>query len=100
MIEKVLASAKKKILYLPHAVQQMSRFDRMITPFEVEEVIYNGEIIEYYKDDPRGESCLMLHFPDGRSIHIVCAPKADYLAIITAYIPNPNQWNENFKVRK
>ena len=100
MIEKVLWSAKKKILYLPHAVQQMSRPDRMITPSEVEEVIHNGEIIEQYEDDPRGESCLMLHFPDGRAIHIVCAPKADYLAIITAYIPDPNQWDKSFKVRR
>ena len=100
MIEKVIRSAKKRILYLPHAVQQMSRPDRMITPFEVEKVIYNGEIIEQYTDDPRGESCLMLHSQDSRIIHIVCAPKTDYLAIITAYVPDPDQWDESFKVRK
>ena len=100
MIEKVIASAKKKILFLPHAVQQMSRPDRMITPIEVEEVVYNGEIIEYYADDPRGDSCLMLYFPNNRGVHIVCAPKSDYLAIITAYIPNPDQWDKHLKMRK
>lgn len=100
MLEKVISSAKKKILYLPHAVQQMSRPDRMITPLDVEEVIFSGEIIEYYQDDPRGESCLMLNFPGGRCIHVACAPKLDYLAIITAYVPNSKQWDSSFKKRK
>ena len=75
MIENVILSAKKKILYLPHAVQQMSRPDRMITPAEIEETIFQGEVIEYYQDVPRGESCLMFHFLGRRYIHVVCAPK-------------------------
>ncbi len=81
MLDNVISSAKWKILYLPHAVQQMSRPDRMITPLDVEKVIFCGEIIELYHDDPRGKSCLMLSFPDGRCVHVVCAPKLDYLAI-------------------
>lgn len=100
MLEKIILSAKKKILYLPHAVQQMSRPDRMITSLEVEATIFNGEIIELYENDPRGESCLMLHFPEGRSIHVVCAPKSEYLAIISAYIPSSEQWDASFKKRK
>ncbi len=86
-------------MYLPQAVQQMSRFDRMISPAEVEIAVYQGEIIEYYPDDPRGESCLILHTSDKRSLHVVCAPKTDYLAIITAYIPHPEQWDKFFKQR-
>ena len=101
ILSKVKASAKKKILYLPHAIRQMSRPDRMISPNDVREVIQNGEIIENYPEDPRGHSCLMLYQKiDNRPIHIVCAPKEDYLAIITAYIPTPDEWDAKYKKRK
>ena len=50
-------ASKKKILFLPHAVRQMSRIDRMITPDEVSRIILNGEIIEDYPNDSRGHSC-------------------------------------------
>jgi len=72
----------------------------MITPLEIEAAIINGEIIESYEEDPRGESCLMLHSTEDRSIHLVCAPKPEYLAVITAYIPCPKQWDASFKKRK
>jgi hypothetical protein len=40
---------------------------------------------------------LLLGYGDGeRAIHIVAAPKEEYLAIITAYIPNPTQWSSDF----
>lgn len=94
-------SAEKRILFLPHAVRQMSKPERMISTEEVRQVIENGEIIENYPNDPRGHSCLMLGFGiDKRPIHIVCAPKKEYLAIITAYIPNEEEWENNFKKRK
>jgi len=32
-------AAKKKLLFLPHAIRQMSRPERMITPQEVERVV-------------------------------------------------------------
>jgi hypothetical protein len=49
----------------------------------------------------RGHSCLLLGSGDGdRPIHIVCSPKPDYLAVITAYIPQPDQWSADFKERK
>lgn len=59
-----------------------------------------GELIEDYPDDFRGHSCLILGLGnEQRAIHIVCSPKDDYLAIITAYLPNPNQWSLDFKRR-
>ena len=54
MNKKIISVAKKRILFLPHAIKQMSRVDRMISPEEVEECIFNGEIIEVYLDDSRG----------------------------------------------
>ncbi|MFN0117636.1 MAG: DUF4258 domain-containing protein [Elusimicrobiota bacterium] len=101
ILEIIKKSAENKILFLPHAVNQMSRLDRMITPSEVRKVISCGEIIENYPKDIRGHSCLMLGFGDNkRPIHVVCAPKNEFLAIITAYIPSGNEWKEDFKERK
>ena len=79
----------------------MTQTDRMISPEDVRDALEKGEIIEYYSEDPRGPSCLMLcHKAKDRPIHVVCAPKEDYLAIITAYIPSLDEWDDTFKKRK
>lgn len=101
MREAVRAAAILRILYLPHAIRQMARPDRMITPAEVEHVIETGELIEEYPDDPRGASCLILGYGKGRrAIHAACAPKPEYLAVITAYLPDPEQWEADFRRRR
>ena len=98
--DDIRAAAGKRVLYLPHAIRQMARVDRMITTAEVDVVIASCEIIEDYPDDPRGHSCLLLGFGDqGRAIHVLCSPKMDYLAIITAYLPDPLRWSNNFRSR-
>ena len=100
MIERIRSAAKKKILFLPHAVQQMSSLDRMIRPREVRQVVTHGSVIEDYPEVLRGHSCLLLgHGKENRPIHVVCSPKDEYLVIITAYIPDQKQWNENFSRR-
>ena len=79
----------------------MANPDRMISVDEVIYVIEHGEIIEDYPEDERGHSCLLLgKGKDGRSIHVVCTPKDDYLAIITTYLPDPRQWTDNFRKRR
>jgi hypothetical protein len=101
VLDQLRAAAAKRILFLSHAVHQMSRPNRMISPAEVDAVIAAGELVEDYPEDVRGHSCLLLGVgAGGRPIHIVCSPKADYLAIITAYIPHPDQWSADFKNRK
>ena len=73
----------------------------MISTDEVRQVIKKGELIEDYPEDVRGHSCLILgHGKIDRPIHVVCSPKEDYLAVITAYLPNPKQWEDNFRKRK
>jgi len=91
--------ATQKILFLPHAVRQMSNVNRMISTYEIREVIFEGEIIEDYPEDARGHSCLMFKDNQNRAIHVVCTPKDEYLAIITAYIPDDRQWNKDYKIR-
>jgi hypothetical protein len=97
---QVRAASAKRRLYLPHAIRQMAKPDRMITTNEARAVIEHGEVIEDYPDDPRGHSCLMLGYGEmNRPIHIVCAPKDHYLAIITAYVPEPDKWSHDYRVR-
>ncbi|KKW34689.1 MAG: hypothetical protein UY82_C0062G0004 [Candidatus Uhrbacteria bacterium GW2011_GWC2_53_7] len=101
ILEEVRQAAQTRLLFLPHAIRQMSRPERMITPSEVETVVVRGELIEDYPQDPRGHSCLLLGFGHAdRAVHVVCSPKGDYLAIITAYLPDPAQWSEDFRRRR
>lgn len=102
IIEWVRQAAANKVLFLPHAIRQMSRPDRMISVKEVKEIIKKGELIEDYPEDIRGHSCLIYGFSkvENRPIHIVCSPKSDYLAVITAYLPDSCDWTDGFKKRR
>ena len=73
---------------------------RHISVQEIRETFANGEVIEDYPEDARGHSCLMLAFVAKRPLHVVCAPKDDYLVIISAYLPNDQEWEENYRKRK
>lgn len=101
ILGQVREAAAKRILFLPHALSQMNSAERMISTAEVQATIFRGEVIEDYPEDMRGHSCLILgQGEDRRPIHVVCAPKSDYLAIITAYLPNPSQWELDWRTRR
>jgi hypothetical protein len=101
ILQKIRKASKRRILFLPHAIRQMSRPDRMIGAGDVKRIIAEGEVVEDYADDPRGPSCLMMGFDkEGGAIHILCAPTDEYLAIITAYRPSRLEWEKDFKSRK
>jgi hypothetical protein len=100
-IDKIRQSAKKKIIFTLHAVEEMNAEEEIINVQEVRDVVFNGEIIEDYPEDKRGHSCLMLGMPDNkRPIHVVCAPKEEFLAIITVYIPSLDKWEPGFRTRR
>ena len=100
IIKLVRDSASKRLLFLPHAIRQMSRPDRLMTTAELRRVIFDGDVIEEYPEDARGHSCLLLGFgDDGRAIHVVCSPKVEYLAIITAYLPDEDDWSDDLRMR-
>jgi hypothetical protein len=98
--KKIVSLAKKNTFFLPHATKQMSRSERMIATDEIRDAVLHGEIIEEYSDEKKGESFLIHHTGQNSAIHVVCAPKIEYLAVITAYKPAPDQWSSDFKVRK
>lgn len=75
---------------------------RKIEAKEIEETIYKGKIIEPYPDDPRGASCLILGSTSrDRPLHVVCGRLGeDEILIITAYVPDPKEWESDWKTRK
>ena len=100
VLARVRSAAGIRVLFLPHALRQMLRPDRMITTKEVRQAIVDGVVVEDYPEDPRGHSCLIAGRGDrGRPIHLVCAPKGDFLAVITAYIPDSDEWSKDFTAR-
>jgi hypothetical protein len=76
--------------------------ERMIEASDLEEAILNGSIIEPYPDDPRGPSCLILGFSrSGKPLHIVCGNLEEVeVLIVTAYQPDPEEWERDWKTRK
>ena len=81
-----------------HAQQERLEEDLDVT--EIEAALVQGEILEAYPDDPRGESCLVLGYADVKPIHAVLGwasirgEDENILRIITVYIPQPPKWND------
>lgn len=101
MIEKIRQAASKKIVYTPHAVTQITNLERMIEPEEIRKVINEGEIVESYHYDVRGNTVLLLgRGNNNRPLHVVCAPTDFYLMIITAYVPSEIKWSRDYKTRE
>lgn len=97
----VRCAAEKRILYLPHALDEMNAPAELITTDDIRAVIFKGDIVEDYPEDVRGHSCLVLGYgTEGRPLHVVCSPKEDYLAITTVYLPDTRRWEADWKTRK
>ena len=74
--------------------------ERGISILDVCGAIDSGEIIEQYPDDFPFPSCLIMGNADDKIIHLVASINEDMMYVITAYIPNPEKWEDGFKVRK
>ena len=65
------------------------------------ETILNGEIIKQYEDDKPFPSCLILGISiNNRYLHIVVSMDNSFIHLITAYYPNLEQWEPDYKTRK
>ncbi len=75
---------------------------RKIEAEEIEQAICNGTIIEPYPDDPRGPSCLVLGLTSrDRPLHVICGRlEEDEILIVTAYEPDPEEWEADWKTRR
>jgi hypothetical protein len=82
-----------------HAAKRLEQ--RGISIKDVMECIINGEIIEQYPDDYPYPSCLILGLSiNQNNIHVVVGSNLETLWIITAYYPDINKWEADYKTRK
>jgi hypothetical protein len=75
--------------------------ERDISPEEVMQAIFAGEIIEDYPEDKYGHSCLIYGITEaGKILHVQCSFQPVW--IITAYEPalSPMEWDKGFKRRR
>lgn len=79
---------------------QRERLDDDLDVVDIEQALLQGEILEHYPDDQRGESCLVLGFAGQRAIHVVVGwasrrnPDRVTLRVITVYVPQPPKWSD------
>lgn len=99
-LQSLRKGLKKKLVFFPHALQQMKRLDRGIMIDDVINAVDHGQIVEDYPDDPRGP-CSSVFGPDlqGQAIHVLCALRHEFLAILTAYRPTGDEWSRDFRRR-
>ena len=80
--------------YKAHCQKRM--LERNISRKDISNCILHGEIIEDYPDDFPYPSCLIL----GEGLHVVAGVGDGRLWLITAYRPDPDQWENDLKTRK
>lgn len=89
----------EKIALTKHAKERLT--ERNITVADIVSGIETGEIIKQYEDDKPLPSCLILGSTvNQRFVHIVVSNDTDYIYLITAYYPDTEQWEADFKTRK
>jgi hypothetical protein len=79
-------AGKKKLLFLPHAIGQMSRPERMITPQEVERVVLTGELVEDYPHRSSHSCCLFTQGGLSSRDYRLSSP--------------PDQWSPDYRKRR
>ena len=74
---------------------------RGIRAKDVRVAIENGEIIEQYPDDFPYPSCLICGKNEaGEIIHVCMSDEGTASSIITAYYPDEEKWDADFRIRK
>jgi len=74
---------------------EKERYAEDISLADIETAVLNGEILEDYPGDPRGASCLILGYTEGRTIHVVCGYTSVHaIRVITVYLPKPPKWRD------
>lgn len=67
----------------------------------IKKAIQNGEIIEQYPSDYPYPSCLIFHRSESnKCLHIVVGLGDGLLWLITAYYPDADEWENDYKTRK
>ncbi len=89
-----------RIEWQRHALERM--MERGISREMARKVLLSGEIIEDYPNDEPYPSALFLGWVDEEPFHVVTAfdPATDYCFIITAYKPDSEHFESDYKTRR
>ena len=89
----------ERIAVTEHARRRL--VERGITIGDIMRCIESGEIIKQYEDDRPLPSCLILGTTEtGRAVHTVVSHDAEWIYLITAYYPDNNIWETDFRTKK
>jgi hypothetical protein len=88
----------KELQFTRHAVARMA--ERKISTADVRSIISEGNIIKEYPEDTPYPSKLLLGFSNDKPIHVVLSELDEKYIIISAYQPDVNIWESDFKRRK
>lgn len=100
-IERLRAATEAgRIEWQRHALERM--MERGISRTTVKEALLSGEPIEHYPDDRPYPSALFLGWTKGEPVHVVTAfdTESDYCFIITAYRPDLEHFESDYKTRR
>ena len=91
--------SSKNVVLTEHARQRL--VERKISIQDILQAIKTGKIIKQYEDDKPLASCLLLGITiNQRPIHLVVSHDDEFIYLITAYYPNPTQWEADWETRK
>ena len=89
----------EQIAVTEHARQRL--LERGITINDIIRCIAEGEIIKQYGDDKPFPSCLILGMAVNDSYtHVVVSHDDTFIYLITAYYPDAQTWEPDFKTRR
>jgi Domain of unknown function (DUF4258) len=89
-----------RLIFRLHAIKRM--FERNISEEDVKYAIVHGIVIQDYPEDQPYPSALILGWRKNRPLHVVAASSdsEQLTVIITAYEPEPDEWDKDFKTRR
>ncbi len=89
----------EQIAITEHARRRL--VERGISVSDIIQCIDTGEIIKQYEDDKPFPSCLILGTAmNGEYIHVVASHDSEWVYLITAYHPDADVWEPDFKTRR
>ena len=89
-----------KTFYRLHAIQRM--FERRIPVKKVSQSVHTGETIEDYSTEMSQPGRLILGVQGKRPFHVVISEdtEAGELIVVTVYIPDPDRWDSESRMRR
>src|SRR5262245_27389048 len=90
----------RRVFWTYHASMRLVR--RSITRMDIFDAVAGCVLIESYPDDKYLPSYLVLGFTSGGPIHVLIAVDVDgdNVRIVTAYRPDPQEWENGFSTRR